>query len=104
MGTRVDESVIRDKIDALRGPVRDKVWFEMHAEIIKPILEANPGWEWGDAVKHLEATGRWDAAKQAIDRNFEARVEQRLEDELVKAFGADAFFKAMVRSILEGAT
>jgi hypothetical protein len=83
----MDEDVygLGDKIDALWGPVRDKVRFEMHAEIIRPILKANPGWKWRDAVKHLEATGRLEAVRQEIERNFKARLAQRLEDEVVKA-------------------
>jgi hypothetical protein len=88
----MDEDVygLGDKIDALMGPVRDKVWWEMHVEIIRPILQANPGWKWRDAVKHLEATGQLEAVRQEIDRNFKARVAQRLEDEVVKALGLEA--------------
>jgi hypothetical protein len=63
-------------------------------EIIKAILEANPGGKWRDAVKHLEATGRWDAVEQEIDRNFKARVVQSLEDEIIKALGYAATFGA----------
>ena len=60
----MDKDAVGRKIDALMGSVRELVWFEMHAEIIEPILKANPGWKWGDAAKHLEATSQLEAVKR----------------------------------------
>ena len=81
----MDKDAVGRTVDALMGPVRELVWFEMHAEIIEPILKANPGWKWGDVVEHHETTGQLEAVRQEIDRNFKARLAQRLEDEVVKA-------------------
>jgi hypothetical protein len=88
----MDKRAISDKLDKLIGPVRDEVWVEIYAEIIEPILEANPGWTSDDAVKHLQATGRWGAVKQ----DFEARGI----DAIVKAIGEDEIFTAMVREMV----
>ena len=46
-----------EKHTAIRSAKRDRDDFEEAAKLIKPLLTANPGWKWGDALRHLHASG-----------------------------------------------
>jgi hypothetical protein len=45
------------KIANLEAAQREKARFDRHWAVIRPLLEANPGWLWRDAVAFLERSG-----------------------------------------------
>jgi hypothetical protein len=47
----------RRKIANLEAAQREKARFDRHWAVIRPLLEANPGWLWRDAVAFLERSG-----------------------------------------------
>lgn len=47
----------RRKIVNLEAAQREKVRFDRHWAVIRPLLEANPGWVWRDAVGFLARNG-----------------------------------------------
>ena len=47
----------RRKIANLEAAQREKARFDRHWAVIRPLLEANPGWLWRDAVAFLARSG-----------------------------------------------
>jgi hypothetical protein len=48
---------LNEKDAAVRAAKADRDRWEAAANLVVPVLQANPDWKWRDAVAHLRASG-----------------------------------------------